>query len=60
MGLYGVPFLSEDIMNFQVYTRTGCPYCTKVKQVLQEKVIPLVKSNLIVSLLVNNSMLSLV
>lgn len=24
-------------MNFQVYTRTGCPYCTKVKQVLQGK-----------------------
>ena len=24
-------------MNFQVYTRTGCPYCTKVKQVLEGK-----------------------
>jgi glutaredoxin 3 len=24
-------------MNFQVYTRTGCPYCTKIKQVLQGK-----------------------
>ncbi len=24
-------------MNFAVYTRTGCPYCTKVKQVLEGK-----------------------
>ena len=24
-------------MNFTVYTRNGCPYCTKVKQVLQGK-----------------------
>ncbi|AGN33696.1 NrdC [Synechococcus phage S-IOM18] len=24
-------------MNFQVYTRPGCPYCTKVKQVLAGK-----------------------
>jgi len=24
-------------MNFQVYTRTGCPYCTKIKQVLEGK-----------------------
>ena len=24
-------------MNFQVYTRTGCPYCTQIKQVLQGK-----------------------
>ena len=47
-------------MNFQVYTRTGCPYCTKVKQVLQGKGFPLVRSNSIVILLVSNSMLSLV
>ena len=24
-------------MNFAVYTRTGCPYCTKIKQVLDGK-----------------------
>jgi glutaredoxin len=24
-------------MNFQVYTRTGCPYCTQIKQVLEGK-----------------------
>ena len=24
-------------MNFQVYTRNGCPYCTKIKQVLAGK-----------------------
>lgn len=24
-------------MNFKVYTRSGCPYCTKVKQVLSGK-----------------------
>jgi len=24
-------------MNFTVYTRDGCPYCTQVKQVLQGK-----------------------
>ena len=24
-------------MNFQVYTRTGCPYCSKVKTVLDAK-----------------------
>ncbi len=24
-------------MNFVVYTRTGCPYCTKIKQVLEGK-----------------------
>jgi glutaredoxin len=24
-------------MNFEIYTRSGCPYCTKVKQVLQGK-----------------------
>tara|TARA_R100000388_G_C7169442_1_gene123175 strand:+ start:158 stop:394 length:237 start_codon:yes stop_codon:yes gene_type:complete len=24
-------------MNFAVYTRTGCPYCTKIKQVLEGK-----------------------
>ena len=24
-------------MQFEVYTRPGCPYCTKVKQVLQGK-----------------------
>ena len=37
MGLYGVPFLSENIMTFEVYTRPGCPYCTKIKQVLEGK-----------------------
>lgn len=24
-------------MNFEVYTRNGCPYCSKVKQVLDGK-----------------------
>ena len=24
-------------MNFAVYTRNGCPYCTKIKQVLRGK-----------------------
>ena len=24
-------------MNFEVYTRNGCPYCSKVKQVLTAK-----------------------
>ena len=24
-------------MNFTVYTRNGCPYCTKIKQVLEGK-----------------------
>jgi|TARA_B100001778_G_scaffold319213_1_gene308500 glutaredoxin len=24
-------------MNFTIYTRTGCPYCTKIKQVLEGK-----------------------
>ncbi len=24
-------------MNFTVYTRPGCPYCTKIKQVLEGK-----------------------
>ena len=24
-------------MNFTVYTRDGCPYCTQIKQVLQGK-----------------------
>jgi glutaredoxin len=24
-------------MNFEVYTRSGCPYCTKIKQVLEGK-----------------------
>jgi glutaredoxin len=24
-------------MNFAVYTRNGCPYCTKIKQVLSAK-----------------------
>ena len=24
-------------MNFAVYTRTGCPYCTQIKQVLEGK-----------------------
>ena len=25
----------SDLMNFTVYSRDGCPYCTKVQQVLQ-------------------------
>ena len=33
MGLFGVPFLSTGIMNFQIYTRTVCPYCTQGNQV---------------------------
>ena len=24
-----------DLMNFTVYSRDGCPYCTKIQQVLQ-------------------------
>lgn len=34
-----VPFfnLTEGKMNFAVYTRTGCPYCTQIKQVLAGK-----------------------
>ncbi len=24
-------------MNFTIYTRSGCPYCTKIKQVLEGK-----------------------
>ena len=24
-------------MNFAVYTRNGCPYCTQIKQVLEGK-----------------------
>ena len=24
-------------MNFKIYTRSGCPYCTKIKQVLSGK-----------------------
>lgn len=24
-------------MNFAIYTRPGCPYCTKIKQVLEGK-----------------------
>jgi len=40
MGLLGVPFYSEFIMNFIVYSRNGCPYCTKVKQVLSLKGLP--------------------
>jgi|SaaInlV_100m_DNA_5_1039725.scaffolds.fasta_scaffold03497_5 glutaredoxin 3 len=32
-----VLFYSEKIMNFAIYTRTGCPYCTKIKQVLSAK-----------------------
>jgi glutaredoxin len=24
-----------DLMNFTVYSREGCPYCTKIQQVLQ-------------------------
>ena len=25
----------ESLMNFTVYSRDGCPYCTKIQQVLQ-------------------------
>ena len=25
----------SDLMNFTVYSRDGCPYCTKIQQVLQ-------------------------
>ena len=25
----------SDLMNFTVYSREGCPYCTKIQQVLQ-------------------------
>ena len=24
-----------DLMNFTVYSREGCPYCTKIKELLQ-------------------------
>ena len=27
--------MSEKLMNFTVYSRDGCPYCTKIQQVLQ-------------------------
>ena len=27
-------------MDFTVYTRTGCPYCTQVKQILEGKNLP--------------------
>ena len=30
-------FYSRGIMNFAVYTRNGCPYCTKIKTVLRAK-----------------------
>ena len=25
----------SDLMNFTVYSREGCPYCTKIQEVLQ-------------------------
>ena len=25
----------SDLMNFTVYSRDGCPYCTKIQEVLQ-------------------------
>ena len=25
----------SDLMNFTVYSRDGCPYCTKIKEVLE-------------------------
>jgi glutaredoxin len=25
----------SDFMNFTIYSRDGCPYCTKIQQVLQ-------------------------
>ena len=25
----------SDLMNFTVYSRDGCPYCTKIQQVLE-------------------------
>ena len=25
----------SDLMNFTIYSRDGCPYCTKIQQVLQ-------------------------
>jgi glutaredoxin len=27
--------MSEELMNFTVYSRDGCPYCNKIQQVLQ-------------------------
>ena len=30
-------------MNFTVYSKNGCPYCTKVKQVLQLAELPFVE-----------------
>ncbi len=27
--------MSQPIMNFTVYSKDGCPYCTKIQQVLQ-------------------------
>ena len=27
--------MSEELMNFTVYSRDGCPYCTKIQEVLQ-------------------------
>jgi glutaredoxin len=33
-------------MTFTVYTRDGCPYCTKIKQVLAAKNLPYVEHKL--------------
>ena len=33
-------------MNFTVYTRDGCPYCTKIKQVLSAKGLSFVEQKL--------------
>ena len=43
MGPLRGPFLfnlHNLIMNIAVYTRTGCPYCSKIKQVLSAKNYP--------------------
>ena len=38
-GTHVVPFFIslEDMTNFAVYTKNGCPYCSKIKQILDAK-----------------------
>jgi glutaredoxin len=37
MGPHRGPFFIKGIMNFTIYSRDGCPYCTKIRQVLSAK-----------------------
>ena len=38
-GTHVVPFFIplEDMTNFAVYTKNGCPYCSKIMQILDAK-----------------------